>query len=302
MSARRLIPVLVLWMLGAGAHAQEALGPLEPSAFEAIASPELGGDAGVNPLEVLARAGAALPGSGGEGGGISSAMSVMLLLTVVTLAPSIMLMTTCFMRITIVLALLRQALGASNIPPPQVITALALFMTLLVMSPTMERVWDEAVRPYQAGEVEGYEDLWGRARQPLRDFMFGQLEATGNWSSLYMVLEYQGVDVSDPSRLTRADVSTTALVPAYMLSELKTAFVMGFKVYLPFLLIDMVISSLLISMSMMMLPPVLISLPFKLLLFVLADGWTLVVGGLLYSFAPASVESALAGGLFWSFA
>ena len=246
-----------------------------------------------NPLAVLDQVGGVLPGgSGGMSGdpdqpsGISTAMSVMILLTVVALAPSIMLMTTCFMRIMIVLALLRQAIGAASIPPPQVLTSLALFMTLMIMSPTFERMWDEAVVPYQQGEVADYDDLWQRARQPMRDFMFNQIEETGNWSSLYMVLEYQGVDISDPSKLTRADVSTPALIPAYMLSELKTAFVMGFKVYLPFLVIDMVIASLLISMSMMMLPPVLISLPFKLLLFVLVDGWTLVVGGLLYSFAP----------------
>jgi len=251
----------------------------------------------LNPLEVLALAGDALPGSAASRNaerpsGISTAMSVMVLLTVVALAPSIMLMTTCYMRIMIVLALLRQAIGAASIPPPQVITSLALFMTLLVMSPTLERLWDEAVVPYQRGDVADYQDLWERARQPLRDFMFDQIEATGNWSSLYMVLEYQGKDISDPSALTRADVSTAALVPAYMLSELKTAFVMGFKVYLPFLVIDMVIASLLISMSMMMLPPVLISLPFKLLLFVLVDGWALVVGGLLYSFAPDAAQAA----------
>ncbi|MBZ0172602.1 MAG: flagellar type III secretion system pore protein FliP, partial [Phycisphaerales bacterium] len=246
-----------------------------------------------NPLAMLDQVGETLPGTGGgfsgdedRPSGISTAMSVMVLLTVVALAPSIMLMTTCFMRIMIVLALLRQAIGAASIPPPQVLTSLALFMALMVMTPTLERLWDEAVVPYQRGEVADYDDLWARARQPMRDFMFNQIEVTGNWSSLYMVLEYQGVDISDPSKLTRADVSTPALIPAYMLSELKTAFVMGFKVYLPFLVIDMVIASLLISMSMMMLPPVLISLPFKLLLFVLVDGWSLVVGGLLYSFAP----------------
>jgi flagellar biosynthesis protein FliQ len=114
--------------------------------------------------------------------------------------------------------------------------------------------------------------------------MFDQIEATGNWSSVYMLLEYRGVDTSVPGELTRADVDMTVLVPAYMLSELKVGFLMGFRVYLPFLVIDMVIASILISMSMMMLPPVLISLPFKLLLFVLVDGWTLVVGSLLESF------------------
>lgn len=304
MTFPRVILTLIVSLLSVCAPvgaAQEAYGPapapppLLPAEGQALTD-------AFNPLALLEQAGQALPGQqrGALPGdpdapsGISTAMSVMVLLTVVALAPSIMLMTTCFMRIIIVLALLRQAIGAASIPPPQVITSLALFMTLLIMAPTLERVWDEAVVPYQNGEIADYDDLWERARQPMRDFMFDQIEATGNWSSLYMVLEYQGVDISRPEVLTRADVSTPALIPAYMLSELKTAFVMGFKVYLPFLVIDMVIASLLISMSMMMLPPVLISLPFKLLLFVLVDGWTLVVGGLLYSFAPPAADTAVA--------
>lgn len=305
-SLRWMVAALVALAIGIAPHAvgQETYGPPAPGASTSDRydnEPMRSTDA-FNPLAMLGQAAGALPdaGSGGVAGdaenpsGISTAMSVMVLLTVVSLAPSIMLMTTCFMRIIIVLALLRQAIGAASIPPPQVLTALALFMTLLIMSPTLDRVWDEAVVPYQQGEVKDYDDLWQRGRQPIRDFMFMQIEATGNWSSLYMVLEYQGKDISDPSLLTRADVSTSALIPAYMLSELKTAFVMGFKVYLPFLVIDMVIASLLISMSMMMLPPVLISLPFKLLLFVLVDGWTLVVGGLLYSFAPDAADTATA--------
>lgn len=289
-----LAAIVLVMACCAGALGQPSYGP--PSGPASVSPSDLmpmGTSGGFNPMEMLDVAGSALPGSGrsldrssGETSGISTAMSVMVLLTIVALAPSIMLMTTCFMRIMIVLALLRQAMGAASIPPPQVMTALALFMTLMVMSPTLERMWDEAVVPYQAGEIADYDELWQRGSQPIRDFMFDQLEVTGNWSSLYMVLEYQGVDISDPARMTRADVSTTALIPAYMLGELKTAFVMGFKVYLPFLVIDMVIASVLISMSMMMLPPVLISLPFKLLLFVLVDGWTLVIGGLLYSFAP----------------
>ncbi len=264
------------------ALAQTEIGPPVPA-------PATDPSTAFNPIALLDSAAGTLPtGPDEQVHGISSAMSVLLLLTVLALAPSIMLMTTCFMRIIVVLALLRQALGTANVPPPQVITALALFMTMTVMAPTVQRVWDDAVVPYQRGEVADYEDLWARARQPFRDFMFEQIAATGNWSSLYVVLEHRGVDVSDPSKLTRADVDTASLVSGYMLSELKTAFLMGFKVYLPFLVIDMVIASLLISMSMMMLPPVLISLPFKLLLFVLVDGWTLVVGGLLASFAPVS--------------
>lgn len=270
----------------------------------------LGGDPGrlTNPIDLMGSAAALLPqGEGGgssQGGdrpeGLSTVMNIMILLTVIALAPSIILMTTCFVRIVVVLALLRQAIGAQSLPPPQVTTGLALFMTLLVMSPTVDRVYNEAVTPYRQGQITDYDTLWTKAKQPLRDFMFDQIEATGNWSSLYMVLNYRGVDTSRPEELKRSDVDMVALVPAYMLSELKTSFLMGFRVYLPFLVIDMVISTMLISMSMMMLPPVLISLPFKLLLFVLVDGWQLVVGSLMSSFvqpvAPAHA-AALGSGL-----
>jgi flagellar biosynthetic protein FliP len=243
----------------------------------------------INPLQMLDAAGNALPKSGGgeQRSGLSTAINILVVLTVITLAPSIMLMTTCFMRILIVLGLLRQAMGTQSVPPPQVTTALALFMTLLVMAPTLDRINKEAIEPYRTGQISDYDTLWNKGKAPVRDFMFNQIEATGNWSSLYMILEYRGIDTSEPEKLTRADVDMVSLVPAYMLSELKTAFLMGFRVYLPFLVIDMVISTMLIAMSMMMLPPVLISLPFKLLLFVLVDGWTLVVGGLMHSFAQS---------------
>lgn len=243
-----------------------------------------GGVPAINPVSVMEDAAKAVPGLEGD---LSGALNVMILLTVLTLVPAIMVMTTCFVRFIIVLGLLKQALGTQSLPPPQVITALSLFMTFLVMSPTLDRVYNEAVVPYQNGELSNQLETWERAKQPLRDFMFAQIEATGNWSSLYMILNYRGVDTSQPEQLTRADVDMISLIPAYMLSELKTAFVMGFRVYLPFLVIDMVIASLLISMSMMMLPPVLVSLPFKILLFVLVDGWQLVVGSLMHSVAPA---------------
>jgi flagellar biosynthetic protein FliP len=141
------------------------------------------------------------------------------------------------------------------------------------------------VQPYIDGDVTSYDEAWMRAKQPLRDFMFAQIEQTGNWSGVYMMLNYRGIDTSDPASLTRADVDMLSLVPAYILSELKVAFLMGFRIYLPFLVIDMVIASMLISMGMLMLPPVLISLPFKLLLFVLVDGWQLIVGSLMASIA-----------------
>jgi flagellar biosynthetic protein FliP len=245
-----------------------------------------------NPIQFMAEAAKALPSQpgatssdSGKPQGLSTVMSIMLLLTVLSLAPSIILMTTCFVRIVVVLALLRQAIGTQNLPPPQVTIGLALFMTLLVMSPTIDRVYNEAVLPYNQGTISDYETLWTKAKQPLRDFMFDQIETTGNWSSVYMVLNYKGVDTTRPELLKRADVDMVSLIPAYMLSELKTSFLMGFRVYLPFFVIDMVIATMLISMSMMMLPPVLVSLPFKLLLFVLVDGWQLVVGNLMMSFA-----------------
>jgi len=269
-------------------------GPPTPDEIPAIASEDVGraltnaalslGDGGPNPISVLDGAAGALPGA--EGRGLSAAVNIMVLLTVLTLVPSITLMTTCFVRIVVVLGLLRQALGTQSLPPAQVTLALALFMTFMVMSPTLERIYNEAIGPYSRGEITDYDTLWHKSISPLRDFMFAQIEATGNWNSLYMVLEHQGEDISEESisQMTLDDVPTSALIPAFMLSELKTSFIMGFRVYLPFLVIDIVIASVLISMSMMMLPPVLISLPFKLLLFVLVDGWQLVVGSLMDSF------------------
>ncbi|CAG0999707.1 Flagellar biosynthetic protein FliP [Phycisphaerales bacterium] len=300
------ILLLIPLAFAPAAMAQRTIGPspddapAAPTAAPVPSLPELSVDS-LNPLEVLAGAAEAIPGrtaagqSGAERSGLSVAVNILVVLTVVSLAPSIMLMCTCFMRILVVLGLLKQAMGTASVPPPQVLTALSLFMTLLVMSPTLDRVNKEAIAPYRAGEISSYDDLWDKAKQPVRDFMFDQIEATGNWSSVYSVLDYRGVDVREPEKLTRADVDMISLVPAFMLSELKAAFLMGFKVYLPFLVIDMVVSTMLISMSMMMLPPVLISLPFKLLLFVLVDGWALVVGGLMRSFVthPATVETAM---------
>ena len=247
-----------------------------------------------NPVGILESAAEAMPGFEG---GLSGALNILILLTILTLIPAIMLMCTSFVRFVIVLGLLKQALGTQSLPPPQVITGLAFFMTIMVMAPTFDRINAEALQPYQRGEITNQMEMWNLAKQPIRDFMFAQIDAAQNHSSIFMMLNYRGVDTSEPENLTRADVDMLTLVPAYMLSELKIAFLMGFRVYLPFLVIDMVIASILISMSMMMLPPVLISLPFKVLLFVLVDGWTLVVGSLMESVvahAPA-VASAAAG-------
>ncbi len=246
----------------------------------------------LNPITVVQGAAEAMPGFDG---GVSGALNILILLTVLTLAPALLILCTCFTRIVIVLGLLRQAMGTQGMPPSQIIIGLSLFMTFVVMAPTFSRAYEEGVRPYADGEITDYTVAWDRAKQPVRDFMFSQIEAADNWSGVYMMLSYRGVDTSDPQSLTRADVDMLSLTPAFVISELKIAFLMGFRIYLPFLVIDMVIASMLISMGMLMLPPVLISLPFKLLLFVLVDGWQLVVGSLLNSVVqPESVMQVAA--------
>jgi len=306
-TARRLLitamAILAAALCGASASAQTATyGPPPPGAGGAPvsggatavdllrAAGQPAGAEALNPVSVLENAAESLPGFEG---GLTGALNILVLLTVLSLAPAIVIMTTSFVRIVVVLGLLKQAMGTQQLPPAQVTFGLALIMTLLVMRPTLDRVWAEAVGPYQSGEITNQLEMWERAKQPMRDFMFDQIEATGNWSGLYMIMNYRGQDTSRPETLTRADVDTLTLVSAYMISELKVAFVMGFRIFLPFLVIDMVIASLLISMSMMMLPPVLISLPFKLLLFVLVDGWQLVVGALLTSFQQPDTAARL---------
>ncbi|GAB4135704.1 MAG: hypothetical protein Tsb009_02270 [Planctomycetaceae bacterium] len=236
--------------------------------------------------------------------GMPSTLKVMLLLTVLSLAPSILIMTTCFIRFVIVLGLLRQAMGTQQLPPNQVIVSLCLFLTFMVMAPVWQQAYEEGIKPYTNNEpIPGLQvptreaalkQTFTNTVRPLRKFMSDQIEAAGNSDAVWMFLEFQnrGRSENDPSLeekyKTYDDVPLTALLPAYMLSELKTAFVIGFQIYLPFLVIDMVIASVLISMGMMMLPPVMISLPFKLLLFVLIDGWFLTVGMLLETVKPFS--------------
>jgi len=216
--------------------------------------------------------------------GLSASIKILILLTVLSLAPSILIMMTSFTRILVVLALMRQAIGTQQLPPGQVLTALSLILTMLVMAPTWQQMKTQGIDPYMDGKL-GQAEAFEKSALPLRDFMFRQIEAAGNEETVYTIVEYSRREaIPDGEELRHEDVSLTELVPAFVLSELKTAFVMGFKIYLPFLVIDMVIASILLSMGMMMLPPVLISLPFKLMLFVLADGWGLVVGSLLRSF------------------
>ena len=206
---------------------------------------------------------------------VVGAMQVLFILTVLALAPSIMFMMTSFTRIIVVFGFLRQALGTQQMPPMQVLTALAIFMTLFIMAPTFDRINDEALKPYQAGSIT-FDQALKTAETPLREFMFKQTRQ--NDLALFLGI------LKEKKPLNRDEVPTRALIPAFMISELKTAFQIGFILFLPFLIIDMVVSSILLSMGMMMLPPIMIALPFKIMLFVLVDGWGLLVGSLIKGF------------------
>jgi flagellar biosynthetic protein FliP len=224
---------------------------------------------------------------------ITNTMSLFLILTVLTLAPALVVMTTSFVRIVIVLSITRQALGTQALPPNTVLTTLALFMTYFVMSPTLSTMYNDAVAPYAEGKIDS-RTLVVNLVNPLRDFMAAQIELTRNADDVFLFAEFS--DEVDPDDIrTYDDVPLSVLLPAFLLSELRTAFTIGFQLFLPFLVIDMAISSILVSMGMMMLPPVLISLPFKLLLFVLVDGWTLIAQTLLISFDPSLAGAASAG-------
>jgi flagellar biosynthetic protein FliP len=211
----------------------------------------------------------------GDGQSYSLTLQLLVLMTAITLLPSVLLMMTAFTRIVIVLAILRQALGAGQAPPNQVLIGLSLFLTFFVMAPVVDRINVEAVQPYVAGTIETTEAL-GRGVGPLKQFM---LEQTRESDIATFVRISGGKGFDSP-----ADVPLSILVPAFATSELKTAFQIGFLIFIPFVVIDLVVASVLMSMGMMMLSPVLISLPFKIMLFVLVDGWSLVMGTLAASF------------------
>ncbi len=214
---------------------------------------------------------------------IGSSLKIIMTMSVLSLAPAILVMTTSFIRISIVLGLLRQALGAQQIPPNQVTTSLSLFMTMMIMWPVWTRVYDDAVEPYSDPNVEmTMAEAWQAGSEPVRLFMIRQIQNTENTDDVLLFMKHVPGATENPSHY--GEVPTQALLPAFVLSELKTAFLLGFQIYLPFLIIDLVIATLTTSMGMVMLPPTMMSLPFKLLLFVLVDGWHLIVGMLLESF------------------
>jgi flagellar biosynthetic protein FliP len=202
-------------------------------------------------------------------------LQVLALMTAITFLPAILLMMTAFTRIVIVLSILRQAIGAGQSPPNQVILGLALFLTLFVMSPVVDRINTDAVQPYMSGSIDAGHAL-DRGIEPLRKFMLEQTRES-DIATFGRISGSQGF--ASPQ-----DVPLRILVPSFVTSELKTAFQIGFLIYIPFVIIDLVVASVLMSMGMMMLSPVLISLPFKLMLFVLVDGWTLLMGSLASSF------------------
>ncbi|MDO4587144.1 MAG: flagellar type III secretion system pore protein FliP [Planctomycetia bacterium] len=212
--------------------------------------------------------------------GIQSSLGILVFITILSLAPAILIMTTSFVRIITVLSILREAIGAGQLPPNQVLTALSLFLTLLIMTPVWTQVYNNAIVPYSNHEIDA-QKAFDKGILPIRTFMCQQIERRGNGDDIRLFMQYIP-DAKIPEFYE--DVPLRALLPAFMLSELKTAFLIGFQLFIPFLIIDMIVSGVLVSMGMMMLPPVMISLPFKLMLFVLMDGWTLVVKMILDSF------------------
>ncbi|MFN3132934.1 flagellar type III secretion system pore protein FliP [Roseibium sp.] len=203
------------------------------------------------------------------------AVQLVILLTVLSLAPSILVMVTSFTRIVVVLSLLRSAIGLQTAPPNMVMVSLALFLSAFIMMPTLQAAYDAGIQPLIDGDIE-IDQAYERASEPFRDFMLSQVRE----KDLMLFQELSGRDAPE----TPEDLEMAVLIPAFMISELRRAFEIGFLLYLPFLIIDLVIASVLMSMGMMMLPPVVISLPFKLIFFVLVDGWNLVAGSLVKSF------------------
>lgn len=242
--ALALIPVLLL--LSSFAHAQVTLPTMN-----------LGFKSTDNPTDVV------------------SAVKLILMMTVLTLAPAILIMMTGFTRIIIVLSFLRQAMGVQQMPPNQLLVGLSLFLTFFVMQPAFNEMNTKGIQPYIAGKIS-QEVAVDNTLAPLRKFMFGQTRDAD------LVLFIKLAKIDKPK--TRAEVPTMVLIPAFVVSELKTAFQIGFIIFLPFLVIDIVAASVLMAMGMMMLPPIVISLPFKIMLFVLVDGWGLLIGSMVKSF------------------
>ncbi len=228
-----------------------------------LAQPELPIDIGIN-----------INGTGPSGESLSG-LEIIFILTILTLAPSILIMLTSFTRIIIVLSFTRNALGTQQMPPNQVLIGLAIFLTFFIMAPIGNQINENAIQPYLEGHLD-YQEAVGEAMKPVRNFMFKQTRE----KDLALFVNLSSMD--SPESLE--DIPNNVLIPSFIISELKTAFQIGFLIYIPFIVVDMVVASTLMSMGMMMLPPVMISLPFKILLFVMVDGWNLVIKTLVTGF------------------
>ena len=213
----------------------------------------------------------------GEEGGMATARIVQLvaLMTILSLAPSLLVMITSFTRVVVVLSLMRIALGTQQTPPTQVLMSLALFLTFFIMMPTFEKAWDQGIQPMIEGDIDEFE-AFDRSAAPFREFMLTHVRE----QDLLLFVDIGKV----PEEEARREVPLRVLIPAFMISELRRAFEMGFLIFVPFLIIDMVVASVLMSMGMMMLPPVIIAVPFKIIFFVLVDGWYMITGSLVKSF------------------
>ena len=242
------------------------------SAFGAILNPPRAPElSGTIPLPSLTLG----VGQADEPRDVALTLQILALMTVLSLVPAILLMVTSFTRIIIVLGFVQRAIGLQQSPPQQVIAGLALFLTMFTMYPTWEQVYNNSLEPYLSGQIDASQ-AWERAINPIRNFMFRYTRQ----EELSLIISMS----ESPRPANQSEVPTQVLIPAFMLSELKTAFQMGVVIYIPFLVVDMVVSSVLLAMGMMMLPPMMISLPFKILLFIMADGWNLVVMSVLKSF------------------
>lgn len=275
MPVRRLLFPLLLGLLVLGvllAVSSPALAQSAPPGGVIVDTPA---DGVAAPVQAAQAPGAPQVGISinGEDGGLSRTVMIVLLLTVGSIAPGILLLMTSFTRFVVVLGLAKNAIGVPTLPPAQVLVGLALFLTFFVMGPVLSEVNDEAIQPMLAGTIT-QDQAWSRGYAPLRAFMLEQTREAD--------LELF-TDMSGERLLNREDVPASTLVPAFVISELRTAFVIGFIIFVPFLVIDFVVSAVLMSMGMVMLPPVFISLPLKLLLFILVDGWSLIVGSLVGS-------------------
>lgn len=211
----------------------------------------------------------------GDNGSVNGTLRILITLTLIGLAPIMLIMLTCFTRVIIVLHFTRAALATQTAPPNQVLLGLALFLTYFIMRPTIAQIYTEAIVPFDNGTIT-QEEFFETAINPLREFMYGQTQT----KDVSMFLEISGTEWDG----TLDGIPTEVLVPSFIVSELRTAFIIGFLIYIPFIVIDMVVASSLMSMGMMMLPPTTISMPFKILLFVLADGWNLIIGNLVKTF------------------